>query len=110
MIPEYLRIFRQAVRKLEDCEKSEISEISTPLISHNSLISHPPVSENTVATEIKTDLRGQRDEANSRGANREKSELSEKRVEAEVFPYASALSALGPAARITSPSTAGNSA
>lgn len=41
--PAYIKAFREAVKKLER-EKSEISEISTPINSLNSLISHAPAS------------------------------------------------------------------
>lgn len=63
-VPGYLKTFRQAVRDFENCEKSEISEISpplappvvpsAPLISLNSLISHPAPSAESFARVFRT--------------------------------------------------------
>jgi hypothetical protein len=91
-IPNYLATFRRAVRELE---RNEINEKSTPLISHNSLISHPSPSENTELLEIKERISRTKKEKRiiaPEGGAREKSEISEKRVRS--FPFAEALDAL----------------
>lgn len=88
-IPEYLETFRRAVREIEAREKSELSEKSLTLISHNSLISHPKGLETITATAIAGNEIDEESEPIAKSVACEKSEISEKRGEA--FPYAEAL-------------------
>jgi hypothetical protein len=90
MTPNYLATFRRAVRELERGEKSEISEKSPTLISHNSLISHPGPSGGVAdkdAQRTQVNIQSQIPETRTR----EKSEISEKRGDP---PFAKALDQL----------------
>jgi hypothetical protein len=96
-IPNYLATFKRVVHELEGREKRELSEKSTPLISHNSLISHPTPSQEAgdegQASKDKSAIRTLRTNKVHEGGACEKSELSEKRVR-QSFPYAEALDRL----------------
>jgi hypothetical protein len=96
-IPNYLATFKRVVHELEGREKRELSEESTPLISHNSLISHPTPAQKAgdedQASKDESVIRTLRTNKVHEGGACGKSELSEKRI-TRPFPYAAALDRL----------------